>query len=235
MALPLSSFLRRFEAEFAEEHPGFQPIPWESTRRWDLENSNWKDIDAKDPDDESIWEATDLLNAGEFEAAQKIWIDLADGGSVRSMIELGISYEFGSGVTQDPIQAEYWFDKARLGGSHYAALKCAEYAYSRRDFAVCESVLREAVEDGSASAKFWQSWYRHLLSNSRETCRSIYPLLKAAAKEGHPAGQAIFANFMLRGKFGRLRIPIGYILVVRFAFTESARQQLAESKSEGKA
>jgi TPR repeat protein len=57
---------------------------------------------------------------------------------------------------------------------------------------------------------YWLAWYRHKQSDSRETIRSIRPLLEAAALQGHPAAQLMLGRFMAKGRFGMRHIRAGW-------------------------
>lgn len=233
VSLSLSEIIRRNTVECAASHPWIDPWgwTWASTDRWDMANANWEEIDAREPNLDLIGKAIDLAHAGDFAAAIKIWKSLAAQGSVRSMIELGTCYEFGCGVPLDLAEAEMWYKQALAGGAQYAMLKCANFAASRQDFAGCDAILRPGTEDGWASAAFWQAWYRYKQSESKESYRRIFPLLKMAAKCGHPGGQSFLANFAARGKFGALRIPIGAFRVARLAIAEASRHWSAKEIS----
>jgi hypothetical protein len=99
-------------------------------------------------------------------------------------------------------------------------LKCAKAATSRNDHAACEAILQVGVDQDWAPAIFWQAWYRHRRSDSKETYQAILPMLKTAAGRGHPAARMVLAGCMVRGKFGLFRVPIGFLLSVRAAFDE---------------
>jgi TPR repeat protein len=215
----------------ARNHPGFDVWDWTWRRsdEWDRENANKNELEAREPDMDQVWQAIHLCEADKVSDALLIWRDLAEQGSVWSMIEIGRCYEFGRGVTRDPVEAEQWYHRASVGGSQLAMLQCAKAAASRQDFTRCEEILNSGLEQDGAPAIFWLAWYRYKQSGSRETYRNIRPLLERAAKRGHPAARMILGNFMVRGKFGLFRIPRGFKLAVDWANCVANRPAVAET------
>ena len=228
--MALLATIRRNRNECAESHPWVNPWNWvwADTDRWDMANANWDELDEREPDLELICQAMDLNEGGNYSEALSIWTSLSKQGSVRSMIELGEHHEYGYDVPLDLGLAETWYRKALVGGSQYAMLKCAHIAASRQDFSECDAILQPGVDIGWASAAFWQAWYRYNRCDSKETFRTIFPLLKIAAKCGHPGGRVYLTNFMVRGKFGIFRIPIGFFRAVCLAIIETPRHRPAE-------
>ncbi|GAA4780434.1 hypothetical protein GCM10023219_30560 [Stakelama sediminis] len=175
----------------------------------------------REPDMERIRQAFAFYEAENFTSAIRIWFDLAELGSVWSMIEVGRCYQSGRGVPQNSGEAEQWFKRAFAGGSQIAMLKCARSAYAREDHGACEAILQIGVNQDWTPAIFWQAWYRHRRSKSKETYRTIFPMLRTAARRGHPAARMVLASCMMRGKFGLFRIPKGIILAVQAALEEN--------------
>jgi len=228
--MTLLGIIRRDRDKHVALYPWINPWNWiwNDTADWDMDNANWADLDEREPDIDLIWRTIELVDAGNYSEAVPIWTSLANRGSVRSMVELGGCHEYGRGVPVDLGLAETWYKQALVGGSQYAMLKCAQFAASRQDFTECDAILQPGVEERWAAAAFWQAWYRWNQGNSEGVYRSIFPLLKLAGKQGHPAGKLYLSNFMVRGKFGVFRVPIGFFLAVGFVITELRRHRPAE-------
>ncbi len=211
--------------ECAASHPEIDPWgqAWAETETWDTENANWQEVDDREPDLHRAIEATDASDTGDLATAIKIWHGLAERGSVRAMIELGICHEFGCGVPLNPDLAEDWYNQAASGGSQFAMLRRAHLAASRNDYAESDAILQAGVDAGWASAIFWQAWYRIKQSGSKECYRRTYPLLKLAAKLGHPGAKLVLANLTVRGKFGRLRVPFGLVSAAKLVIDVSVQ------------
>lgn len=216
--------------EYVALHPWVDPWNWvwENTYKWDEANANWDELDEREPDIELICRALELSEVGDYSEAMLILTSLAEQGSVRSMIELGKYHEFGYGVPLNLDLAEIWYQRALDGGSQYAMLKCADFAALRQNYSECDAILQPGVDNGWASAAFWQARYCLKQCDSKQTYRRIFPLLTTSAKCGHPGSQLYLANFMVRGKFGILRVPIGFYRAVIFAITELPRHRLEE-------
>ena len=197
---------------------------WYQAYEWDLKNSNSNELVSGEEEVEAISRACDHADADDFAGALEIWRDLAERGSVWSMVEIARCYEYGRCVVRDVGEAEFWYQRAYAGGSQVAMLKCANFAASRNDFSACARILQWGVDQNWAPAQFWLAWYRRKQSDSKATYRTILPLLQKAAQRGHPAAQICLANFMMRGKFGWWRIPAGFFRVVRLAIGYANRK-----------
>jgi TPR repeat protein len=147
---------------------------------------------------------------------------MAKQGSVWAMIEIGRCYQYGRGVLRDEDEAELWYERAFVGGSQVAMLKCADAAAARRDYKATVQILQVGVADGWIPAIFWLAWYRHKQSPTKQTYTEIFPMLKLAARRGHPAARMTLVNFMARGKFGMIRKPVGVMLAIIDVVKEGA-------------
>lgn len=220
--------MQNWGTEYAANHGGLNPfqLMWRDTWEWDRDHAGFSEFAASEPDVERIWEAGQLSDEGKYSEAFQIFLELAESGSVWSMFEVGRCYDIGLGVTRDDSEREQWYYRAFKGGSQLAMLKCAEIAALRCDYELCDDILKVGVGQDWPPALFWLAWYRHKQSESRATYNSIRPLLKSAAKRGHPAARCFLAHFMVRGKFGRLWVPIGFLLVARWSFQFNSGRKL---------
>jgi hypothetical protein len=218
----LNKLTQHWLEEFVAGHDGRSPadFTWRRSTEWDRNHANSKELAEREADMDLVYKAFELAEAGDFSSALRLWTELAELGSVWSMVEVGRCHQFGRGVVRDPDGAEAWFRRAFAGGSQIAMLKCAGAAASRGDYAACEAILQVGVDKKWAPAIFWQAWYRHARSESPETYRAILPMLKTAAKSGHPAARMVLASCMVRGKFGVWRIPLGLLLAAKAALDE---------------
>ena len=218
-----SKIMKRWGEDYAAHHDGLDPlsVTWNQSHAWDQAHTNESKLFAREPDMERFRQAFELAEASEFESALDIWRDLAANGSAGSMVEIGACYETGCVVAQDTIEAEQWYYRAFLGGSQSAMLRYAAAAAARRDFKLCEEILEVGVRQDWTPAIFWQAWYRHRQSENSVTYQTILPALQKAARRGHPAARMILSTFMVQGKFGILRIPLGFLLAARTSWEEA--------------
>lgn len=137
---------RHWLEEFAADHGGQSPadFTWRRSTEWDRNHANSKELAEREADMDRVYEAFELAEAGDFSSALRLWTELAERGSVWSMIEVGRCHQFGRGVVRDPDEAEAWFRRAFAGGSQIAMLKCAAAAASRGDYGRVRRSCRSA-------------------------------------------------------------------------------------------
>jgi TPR repeat protein len=212
----MSKLMQRWDKDFASKHGGntLLDLIWYRSYEWDFYNSNTDLLENREPDLNRFHMAGDLYDAGKISEALAMFIELAEQGSIWSMYEIGQCYEYGRGVSIDPIEAEKWFKRAFAGGSQVAMLRCAKASASRQDYSTCEKILQVGVDQDWAPAIFWQAWYRLMQSTNGATYRAILPALRTAARRGHPAAKFFLANYVVRGKFGLFRMPLGFLSAI---------------------
>ncbi|HSI19554.1 MAG TPA: hypothetical protein VK980_17430 [Sphingomonas sp.] len=220
--MSLRSFFRRSMKECADSHPDVDPWGkmWARTDKWDRQHANSAELLQCEPDRDRLDQAYELHSAGEREGAFAIWRELAGQESVWAMIELGRGYEYGGAVPIDLDMAECWYERALVGGSQIAMLYYARLAARRGDYVACEEALSVGVRQGWAPALFWMAWYRVKQAGSKQTYRAIRPMLRSAAAQGHPGARMILANFMVRGKYGPLGMPLGFLRMLRTSIAD---------------
>jgi hypothetical protein len=209
--MPKGCFLCRLFLPFARRQFDFDPIErvWKISHAWDCAHSNKWEILRREADRDALTQAFNLY-ASDPQAAFRLWLELAERGSVWSMFEVATGYTGERGVATDPGEAEKWFKRGFEAGDQRAMLECARMAVESGDYAAAEAILQGGVDQDWAPAMFWLAWYRHKQSDSRETYRNVRPLLEAAGQQGHPAAQMMLGRFMAKGKFGILHIPAGW-------------------------
>ena len=75
---------------------------------------------ANDRDD-----ASRAFDAGRFEVARHLWLALAAAGDAEAALDLGLLYDLGRGVPQDPSMAYDWYRQAAKAGLAQAAFNVA--------------------------------------------------------------------------------------------------------------
>lgn len=220
----LSKLMQRWGQEYAADHGGHGPVDliWLKSYEWEWKHDNIVEIESHEPDLEKFGEACELFASEEIEQALNIWFELAEHGSARSMYEIGLCYQYGGSVSIDPIEAQKWFERAFAKGSQAALLRCAWAAASRQDYSACEEILKVGVDQDWAPAIFWLAWYKVKQSTDKASYQTILPLLRKAAKRGHPAANFFLTNFMVRGKFGVACIPLGFLRALGFGVASAS-------------
>jgi hypothetical protein len=95
---------------------------------------------------------------GEFDEALRVWQALAKQGDVSAQINLGVMYDHGEGVPEDPVTAIKWYRAAALHGNSGAQYNLGlMYATGRgvlRDMAEAVAWYRRAAEQGLGIAQY---------------------------------------------------------------------------------
>jgi len=101
------------------------------------------------------WQAYD---EGRFAEACRIWRLLADEGMVGAQVNLGVMYDSGSGVSEDPAAAVKWYRAAAIQGDRGAQYNLGlMYASGRgvlQDMSQAEVWQLRAAEQGFADAQY---------------------------------------------------------------------------------
>ncbi len=105
----------------------------------------------------TIEDAGWMAERGDFEAAVRILIPLAESGNARAQMNLGTMYSAGLGVAQDQAKAVYWTRKAAEAGSPKAQSNLGlAYLYGRgvpRDDGQAVEWLKKAAVQDNAGAQ----------------------------------------------------------------------------------
>jgi hypothetical protein len=182
---------------------------------WDDQQINDQSLIEADPHKDEVNDAVELLkNAPEkgFEAL----LDLAQLGSIWSMVHVGFCYATGEGVVADLGQSEDWYRRAFEGGSQWALLVYGRRQYAKHDFDKCEAVFSVEAAGDWAPAQYWLACARIKKSRRRATLRQVRPLLESAMEKGSPAAKWILGYYMSWGWLRLRDIPTGIKMVWQF-------------------
>jgi hypothetical protein len=179
---------------------------WENG--WEYDQMNDAAIQAADLDIEKVSEALALLTP-DPERASELLTDLAQEGSVRSMVNLGACYLHGLGTPVSLPDAEHWYRRAYEAGSDRGLLGYAWFLQHRGAFDEELAVYAAGVKRGWPPA-IGRYAYR-MLRRARTVHErvEVLPLLGQAADLGSPTVQLVLCQFMLRGRFGLRYLPEG--------------------------
>jgi TPR repeat protein len=156
-------------------------------------------------------------------AAFALLLDLAEQGSVWSMMQVALGYHAALGVPRDMARAEEWYRRASEGGSQRALLEYIRLLWRRSDAARGEATLGGSAGDDWAPALYWRARFRLLRSKTpRRTLKEVRPLLERATELGSPAARRLLAAEMSLGRFGIREIPKGMRMVWKNSRAEHA-------------
>lgn len=103
-------------------------------------------------------EAAAAYAAGDYAKAHTLWQSLAEKADARAMYNLGVLYDKGQGVTEDPSLAAFWFLKSAEAG-HAAGMSNLGRLLEQgrgltRDLAQAAQWFRKAADKGLAEAQY---------------------------------------------------------------------------------
>ena len=184
---------------------------WRLSSKWEQYHSNEWDLWDAQPTElrEGVERALSLT---ETDAAKSFAImrRLADLGSPFAARRTGWSYEHGWGTAVNLGLAELYYYKAQMGGSWMATLSLADLLYKHRINGKWEPILEDGVRSDFIPASFWLGWYRYDRNPKRSVAREVAPLIKYAAKAGHPGARVTLMRWKCTGVFGLRAVADGW-------------------------
>jgi uncharacterized protein len=94
---------------------------------------------------------------GDYTTALQLIRPLAERGNVAAQFSLGGMFDTGKGVSQDPVQAAFWYRKAADQGAPLAQLSLGMMYYAGegmpQDYSMAAAWLRKAADQGNSEAQ----------------------------------------------------------------------------------
>lgn len=180
---------------------------------WDYAQANDREIWDRESEKDRIKEAADVRRINPV-ASFELLSELAERGSLWSMLRVASAYEDGIGVARNPVAAEEWYRRAYEGGSERALLCYARLLGLRGDLSKCEEVYSVGAARDFAPALYWLARNRLRRFPNRRTRLEVRPLLERATAKGSLNAQKLLARKMLGGQFGLREIPRGLQLTL---------------------
>lgn len=183
---------------------------WHEVEKWERNNAYYWELFDEEPDCDALLAANRKFSSDPA-AAFANYRQLADHGSILALEYLAQCYEHGHGVETDRDLAIQNYLAAMKGGSWTAVLSYSHFLAHRGRWNECFKVLEDAVSAQIYPAFFWLAWRLHQRGTDGEGYRRIGQLLDAAEEAGHPAALVYQSRFLLTGKFGLLKMPLGVV------------------------
>lgn len=148
--------------------------------------------------------AYSAFNAGNYEAAYRIFSTLAKEGDPDAQFQLGVLLEQGLGVGQDQSAAAKWYQMAVEAGHRAAMINLAALLYDgrgvRQDYRRSAELYRQAAQQGDLSAlTTLGSMYEQGKGVGQDVERA-FQLYERAAKSGYPYAQTALAGLYWSGR-----------------------------------
>ena len=196
----------------------------EYCRAWDYAQANDTAILEGDPQKDRVLEAVRLRKSDPERGFAKL-LPLAKKGSAWGMLHVAWCYHHGRGVEVSRAAAEDWYRRAYEAGSQRAMLDYGRMLARRGDVALRGAVYGAGADRNWAPALYRLARLRLEGPRTQESFLDALPLLEQAARLGSPAAQWALGYYMVRGRFGLLRIPRGFGVIGAFAFKALAELQ----------
>jgi len=175
---------------------------------WRLAQTNDSEMLERDPDLQALDEATRLWRSDPKSGFPRL-AALAGRGSIMSMLLVGLSYEQGTGVSEDRDLAEQWYRLAFEEGSQKGQLLLGQLYETWSEFTKCEQVYAVGADSGWAPGLYHLARMRLLPPRTPSRLEDARVLLEQAAAQGDLGAQIDLMRLLVRGRFGLRRIPSG--------------------------
>lgn len=134
--------------------------------------------------------------AGDLQAAHRSWREAADAGDARAMFLLSQSYEHGTGVAADPVQALAWLRRSAAAGHPLASYNLGDRYLNGRGVTAdpAEAALwwRRAALQGLAQAQYnLGTLYLRGMGVAADRSQAVWWYRQAAAQGSARARQAL--------------------------------------------
>lgn len=166
-----------------------------------------------EPDIMELRNAHILLGSNFNEARQKLE-QLAERGSVASMLYLGDAYASGRYGSKNLLEAKKWYEIAELKNWIPASYRLGRIYFGLGDYASALQAFSRGADRGYSPAAYRLGrMYIDGLGTSRNLEQGRR-LLAAAIANGHLFSKRDLAGLYIRGKYGLLNIPNGVMLLL---------------------
>jgi TPR repeat protein len=180
---------------------------------WERQQTNTRELWKRDTEQWPVKEAV-RLNKSDPSAGLTRLLELAENGSVWSMLYVGWAYHTGTGVATDLTRAEHWYRKASEGGAEEAILTLGAILWARGDLIKAEDTYALGAARNFAPAIYWLAKAILRQSHTRETLTQACTLLEQASARGHLWAQRDLSYYLTRGRLGLRQIPRGIRLSI---------------------
>ncbi len=166
----------------------------------------------EEPDIDALCIAYDRLQSEPNSETIKLLEDLANRGSLMSMIYIAWAYEKGSGVLVDDNQVVLWYRRAINNGSDLATYYLGHFYLKKKDYIQAKDVFSiGALRDYSPS--MYCLGCMHLEGTGcKKNENEALILFKKASKLGHVFAKRSLAGMYLSGKYGLVNMVNGLLL-----------------------
>jgi uncharacterized protein len=159
--------------------------------------------------------AATLFDSERYEDALKKYRVLAELGNITAQLRLGWMYHAGQGVERNLTEAQKWYEKAATTESPQAQFYLGTLYRAKGEYQQAFEWLKRSASQGYSPAMYFLGQLYCVGEGVELNRAKAFQYFEQAADKGHLFAQRNIAREMIKGRRGIMRIPMGFILLVR--------------------
>jgi TPR repeat protein len=161
-------------------------------------------------------EASDLYQAGKYEAAFHKYQALAEQGNTRAQLILAGMLAEGIGTPLDKVKSKGWYRRAAHNGSAEAQHHLGYLCFQNKDYLGATNWYRKAAAFGYLPALWRLAWLYKKGKGVPLDPAKAYELFEEAAQRGHVFAKRDLAVMLVSGHKGFRHVLGGIALLFRY-------------------
>jgi TPR repeat protein len=181
-------------------------------------------------------EGLSAYGRGDHQSALRIWRPLAEGGDAAAQFNVGLLYDTGQGVPEDPAAAAHWYRLAADQGYAKAQLNLGDlYAADRgvpQDFLEAAKLYEEAAKQRNANARYKLGYLYHHGRGVSQDLKQAIRLYQQAADQGLAEAQLMLGILYSLGEAVPQDLQTAYVwlsLAMAFGSSDEGRAKAKTS------
>ena len=173
---------------------------------------------------------------GDYQSALRIWRPLAEEGDAAAQFNIGLLYDTGQGIDEDPGAAAHWYRLAADQGYAKAQLNLGDlYASGRgvpQDFLEAAERYEEAATQRNANARYKLGYLYHHGSGVSQDLKQAVRLYQQAADQGLAEAQLMLGILYSLGEAVPQDLQTAYVwlsLAMVFGSSDEGRAKAKTS------
>lgn len=159
-------------------------------------------------------EANRLFLDGQYEAALKRYLSLAEEGSVSSQRFVGWMYYLGEGTEKNFELAQTWFGRAAEAGDSEAEFGIGRIHLVRQEYDLAIKWFSVAAKHGFTPASYRLGWMHYYGKGMPVEHIKALGLWRGASKKGHLKARVGYARALVKGDLGCRKRVAGVFLYI---------------------
>jgi len=164
---------------------------------------------------EELKKASGLFEEERYEEAFEKYRVLAERGSVTAQLCLGWMYHAGKGCQKNLEEAQKWYEKAASIQSAQAQFYLGTLYRAKGEYKQAFEWLERSASQEYSPALYFLGQLYYVGEGVEVNREKAFEYFEQAAEKGHLLAQRNIAYEMIKGRYGIMRVPIGFLLLVR--------------------